>query len=181
MWDGKVPRENQFDFAQRMGCGSVKLPNGVTLFENGGVSRPNNDLFGYHENPSGDMAERLQAQRAYWRARLSLAESAFFQLKSRLTGGVDKLGFPLAFVWDTAEFGPMPREREDCYGRLTGEASLAKLAEIVNERRAGLAKIEAELPANRARAERLASNQRCDEAAQEQADRAQHAIERINI
>jgi hypothetical protein len=117
----------------------------------------------------------------YWREKLRLAEAAFFQLKSRLTGGVDKLGFPLAFVWDTAEFGPMPREREDCYGRLTGEASLAKLAEIVNERRAGLAKIEAELPANRARAERLASNQRCDEAAQEQADRAQHAIERINI
>jgi hypothetical protein len=181
MWDGKVPRENQFDFAQRMGCGSVKLPNGVTLFENGGVSRPNNDLFGYHENPSGDMAERLQAQRAYWRARLSLAESAFSRLKSRLTGGVDKLGFPLAFVWDTAEFGPMPREREDCYGRLTGEASLARLSEIVRERRAALAKIESQLPEIRAKRERLASNQQYDDQATAAADKSRYAIEQINI
>jgi hypothetical protein len=96
------------------------------------------------EPPTYDRATLDGRRRRYARLRLDLAESALARLSALVEG--EKRGAALlpgsSFAWAERDLGPTPPAGE--FGRLLPEPALARLRELVAERRAALESLDRE-------------------------------------
>jgi len=121
--------ETHEEFIARHGSNYVDLGGGHLLLPDGASTDP----YGVdrREPPPEGTFDRLKLQEEYWKVRVQRAETDFKALKAALQGLAG------AFTWPVREYGVPPTK--------DGPEALRHLQTIVQQRRAELAAIQAQI------------------------------------